>query len=97
MLASLPFLKLHGRHEKVTVISMVLNRCILLEEWLHDFLLYEEKEVGIQITDTSQYALPVFPLHCLAALSCCQDTDNGNGIPMSLLEYMLGRDYAGYY
>lgn len=52
MLASLPLLKLHGRHEKVPVISMVLNIFILLKERLHDFLLYEEKERVIKITGT---------------------------------------------
>lgn len=44
MLSSLPVLKLHGRNEKVAVISMVLNIFILPEEWLHGFLLYEGKE-----------------------------------------------------
>jgi len=38
-----------------------------------------------------------FPYSVLAALSCCQDAENGNGIPMSLLERMLGLDYAEYY
>lgn len=68
MLSSLPFLKLRGRHEKVTVNSMVLNIFILLKEWLRDFLLYEEKERSTKITAASQFAMPVFPLHCSGSL-----------------------------
>lgn len=68
MLASLSLLKLRGRHEKVPVISMVLNIFILLKERLHDFLLYEEKERGIKITGTSPCAVAVFLLHCSGSL-----------------------------